>query len=208
MIIRSFTPDVANIYNLLPSDRGRPLTDFVSKLDYAGLSADVAEVIRALHPLERRVKRIDGGAHFLVRILPYRTPDSSIDGTLLTFIDVTAIVQAEGHQRLLVNELNHRVKNMLSVVVSLATQTLRQVRTLEDFSGVFLGRLHALTATYTLLSEENWSQVYLKDVIAEELQPFVANDRANIVMNGPPYNSTRVVHWQSAWQSMSWPPTP
>ena len=57
-----------------------------------------------------------------MRILPYRAPDSTVSGTLITFIDVTGIVQAEQHQRLLVDELNHRVKNMLTVVGSLAAQ--------------------------------------------------------------------------------------
>ena len=72
--------------------------------------------------------RDDDATHYLMRILPYRTPDSDVDGTIVTFVDVTSIVQAEQHQRLLVNELNHRVKNMLTVVISMATsdpQTLR-----------------------------------------------------------------------------------
>ena len=185
MIIRGFTPDVASIYNLIPSDRGRPLTNIVSRLDYPALRDDVSEVLRTLEPVERRVTRDDGKAHFLVRILPYRAPDSSVDGTLITFVDVTTIVQAEAHQRLLVDELNHRVKNMLAVVISLATQTLRRAGTLEEFSGVFLGRVHALTAAYALLSEENWSAVGLHEVVGEELKPFFATDRANIVLEGP-----------------------
>ncbi len=186
MIIRGFTPDVASIYNLIPSDRGRPLTNIVSRLDYPGLRDDVAQVIRTLEPIERRVTRDDKKAHFLVRILPYRAPDSSVDGSLITFVDVTTIVKAEAHQRLLVDELNHRVKNMLTVVVSLATQTLRRAGTMEEFSGVFLGRVHALSTAYALLSEENWSEVLLSEVIAQELKPFFANERTNVVLDGPP----------------------
>ena len=129
MVIRAFTPDVASIYNLIPSDRGRPLTDIVSRLDYDGLREDVAEVLRTLEPLERRVSRRDGTAHYLLRLLPYRTPDSTVDGSLVTFVDVTRIVQAEQHQRLLVDELNHRVKNMLTVVISLAHADAATVRT-------------------------------------------------------------------------------
>ena len=184
-IIRAFTPDVASIYNLIPSDRGRPLTDFVSRLDYEDLRDDLARVSHTLEPLERRVSRKDGTAHYLLRILPYRTPDSAVDGSLVTFIDVTRIVRAEEHQRLLVDELNHRVKNMLSVVISLATQTLRRSGTLEEFAGVFLGRVHALTATYSLLSREQWSHVQLKEIVAEEMRPFLAIDRVNIVIEGP-----------------------
>jgi two-component system CheB/CheR fusion protein len=185
MIIRGFTPDVAKIYSLIPNDRGRPLTNIVSRLDYPGLRDDVAEVVQTLEPIERRVTRDDGQAHYLVRILPYRAPDSSVDGSVITFVDVTMIVQAEAHQRLLVDELNHRVKNMLAVVVSLATKTLRRAGTLEEFSNVFLGRVHALTAAYTLLSEESWSEVRLSDVIEEELKPFTSTDRKNIVLDGP-----------------------
>ena len=185
MVIRAFTPEVASIYNLIPSDRGRSLTDIVSRLDYDGLQDDVAEVLQTLAPRERRVSRRDGSAHYLLRVLPYRTPDSAVDGSLVTFVDVTQIVEAEQHQRLLVDELNHRVKNMLTVVISLATQTLRRAGTLEEFSGVFLGRVHALTAAYSLLSRESWSAVQLDEIVAEELRPFMAGDRTNIVIEGP-----------------------
>ena len=186
MVIRAFTPEVGSIYNLIPSDRGRPLTDIVSRLDYDGMRDDVLHVLHTLEPLERRVSRRDGTAHYLLRILPYRAPDSTVDGSLVTFVDVTRIVEAEQHQRLLVDELNHRVKNMLAVIISLATQTLRRAGTLEEFSGVFLGRVHALTAAYSLVSRENWSSVELREVVAEELRPFMASDRTNVRIEGPP----------------------
>ena len=115
LVIRGFTPAVASIYNLIPSDIGRPLTDIVSRVAYGSLREDVEQVLHSLVPLERRVARDDGRTHYLMRILPYRTPDSAVDGTIVTFVDVSSIVQAEEHQRLLVDELNHRVKNMLTV---------------------------------------------------------------------------------------------
>jgi two-component system CheB/CheR fusion protein len=185
MVIRGFTPEVATIYNLIPSDRGRPITDIVSRLDYRTLREDVRQVLETLQPLEQRVSRVDNTAHYLMRILPYRKPDSSVDGLLVTFIDISNIVRHEQHQRLMIDELNHRVKNMLSVVISLASQTLRRATTLEDFAGVFLGRVHALSAVYELLSARNWSAVLLQDLLVEELRPFMAGDRRNIQMSGP-----------------------
>jgi two-component system CheB/CheR fusion protein len=185
LIIRSFTPDVAGIYNLIPSDVGRPLTDIVSQLSYASLRDDVQDVLRTLRPLEKRVQRQGGSAHYLMRLLPYRSPDSTVDGSLITFVDVTSIVRAEEHQRLLVDELNHRVKNMLTVVISLATNTMRRAGTLEGFKDVFLGRIHALTAAYALLSRDAWSSVPLREILLEELRPFLAGPEANVTLSGP-----------------------
>ena len=186
LVIRSFTPAVSSIYNLIPSDQGRPLTDIVSRVDYNELRADVASVLETLEPLERRVARLDGRAHYLMRILPYRAPDSTVSGILVTFLDVTSIVAAEQHQRLLVDELNHRVKNMLTVVISLASQSLRRAASLEDFSITFMGRVQALTASYTLLSRENWSSVSLREILDEETKPYAAKDHMNVTFDGPP----------------------
>ncbi len=131
------------------------------------------------------MQRHDGLTHYLMRILPYRNPNSTVDGSLITFVDVTSIVRAEGHQRLLVDELNHRVKNMLTVVISLAVNTLRQAPTLEAFKDVFLGRIHALTAAYTLLSRDAWSPVPLREILMQELGPFLSGERVNVTMTGP-----------------------
>jgi two-component system CheB/CheR fusion protein len=161
------------------------LSDIASRLTYSTLRGDVEAVLRTLQPLEKRVQRQDGSAHYLMRILPYRSPDSTVDGSLITFVDVTSIVRAEEHQRLLVDELNHRVKNMLTVVISLATNTMRQSGTLEAFKEVFLGRIHALTAAYALLSRDNWSPVPLREILMEELRPFLSGETVNVELTGP-----------------------
>lgn len=185
MIIRGFTPAVASIYNLIPSDKGRPFTDIVGRLRYSELREDVAHVLTTLGPLERRIERDDNAMHYLMRILPYRTPESTVDGVIVTFVDVTSIVQAEKHQRLLVDELNHRVKNMLAVVVALARQTMRRSGTMEEFSENYLGRVHALASAYSLLSNASWKTVSLRDVVMEELKPFLENEGKNAVLRGP-----------------------
>ena len=185
MVVRGYTPAVGTIYNLIPSDHGRPLTDIVSHLNDRGLPEDVRHVLETLLPVERQVSHEDGRTHYIMRVLPYRGPDSEVNGTLVTFINVTSIVQAEQHQRLLVDELNHRVKNMLTVVISLAVQTLRRSGSLEEFSASFMGRVHGLTASYTLLSRESWAKVSLREILVEETRPFQAPDRANLIVEGP-----------------------
>ena len=123
LIIRSFTPAVAALYNLIPSDQGRPLTDIVSRLHYSGIRDDVARVLDTLEPLERRIAREDRSTHYLMRIMAYRAPDSSVNGAVITFLDATSIVQAEATLReadvrkdVFLATLSHELRNPLAPI--------------------------------------------------------------------------------------------
>jgi two-component sensor histidine kinase len=63
---------------------------------------------------------------------------------------------------------------------------LRRSSTLEAFAESYLGRIHALTAAYSLLSSESWQTVALRDILMEELRPFQTGDKTNITTGGPP----------------------
>jgi two-component system CheB/CheR fusion protein len=86
--IKRFTPKLADLFNITPTDIGRPITDFTHQLDYDGLPADASKVLDDLSPIEREVRSRKGG-WYLVRFRPYRTVDDKIDGVVVTFIDVT-----------------------------------------------------------------------------------------------------------------------
>jgi two-component system CheB/CheR fusion protein len=184
--IRSFTPAATAIFSLIPADRGRPLTDIATNLESDDLANDVRAVIRTGHACERRVARRDGSVHYLVRILPYRGADGMATGVLLTFVDVTAPVQAEQQQRLLVHELNHRVRNMLAVVGAIATQTLARARSPDDFVASFMGRIDALSRSYGILARERWTVVGLEQLLAEVLEPHVGGHAGRVKLEGPP----------------------
>jgi two-component system CheB/CheR fusion protein len=181
LVIRSFTPAVTTLFNLIPSDRGRPLTDIVSRFAYDGFEADMRAVLAGGAPIERSLTLADRKSHFLARVIPYRAVGGAIDGVLLTFVDVTNIVAAEEKQKVLTAELSHRVKNTLAVVSSIAERTLPD----GDDKSDLLGRLHALGHTHDLLAEAGWSEASLRDVIRGELSPHLG-DSANLVVNGPP----------------------
>ena len=132
LLVRSFTPAIATLYNLIPSDEGRPITDIVSRLNYSRLPEDVKQVLETLQPLERRITRSDRIAHFIMRILPYREPDSTVSGVLITFIDITSIVQAETalveadvRKDVFLATLSHELRNPLAPIRTAA-------RLLED----------------------------------------------------------------------------
>lgn len=86
-------------------------------------------------------------------------------------LDVTHKVQADQQQKLLIDELNHRVKNTLATVQSIASQTLRTTRGLAKFRLAFEARLMALSATHDLLTASAWRGAGLRDVIAREFGP-------------------------------------
>jgi two-component system, chemotaxis family, CheB/CheR fusion protein len=123
LIIRSFTPAITALYSLIPSDVGRPLTDIASRLNYERLSEDVAVVLKSLTPLERRVAREDGSTNYIMRILPYREQDSTVSGVLVTFLDVTSILQAEAalveadiRKDIFLATLSHELRNPLAPI--------------------------------------------------------------------------------------------
>ncbi|WP_225769290.1 CheR family methyltransferase [Inquilinus sp. Marseille-Q2685] len=294
--VRSFTPAITEIFHLIESDFGRPITDIVTRLAYEALARDVSRVLRTLTRLEQEVALTDGSASYIMRILPYRTVDNVINGVVITFIDITerkrgeealarlaaiidnsqeaiigmspdgtitswnagaervygyaaeeaigrplsflsvhhrstelrqildrlkqrqpvrqsvveterltkdgrrifvsytaspirnaagrltavAVVerdtterkQAEERQQLLLAELNHRVKNTLASVLSIAGRTRQSSASLEEFNRSFEGRVQSLATAHELLAENVWSGADLRQILLRELQPY------------------------------------
>ena len=91
--ILRFTPAITDIINLIPSDIGRPVGHIVSNLrGYDQLTADVKAVLDTLIPKSQDVQTTEG-RWYTLRILPYRTMDNVIEGAVITFVDVTEVIQ-------------------------------------------------------------------------------------------------------------------
>jgi two-component sensor histidine kinase len=96
-----------------------------------------------------------------------------------------AMARAEAHQRTLIEELNHRVKNMLTVVNAMARQTLASNPSPEVFSEKFIRRIDALGRTHSLLSREQWGPVQMADIARESLEHFLVEDKRRVLLKGP-----------------------
>lgn len=83
--------------------------------------------------------------------------------------DVTERKRAEETQHLLIGELNHRVKNTLASVQAIASQTLRHSAGPSEFAPTFIGRIHALSAAHSLLSDATWRGASLRELIQSQL---------------------------------------
>ncbi|WP_448190925.1 chemotaxis protein CheB [Azospirillum sp. sgz301742] len=88
--IKRFTAPATRLFSLIPTDIGRPITDVSRHFSDPDLMADIRAVLDTLSPLEREVKT-ESGSTLLRRVHPYRTQDSRIGGTVVTFSDVTAL---------------------------------------------------------------------------------------------------------------------
>ena len=95
----------------------------------------------------------------------------------------TQIARGEMLHNLLIEELNHRVKNTLAVLQSIATQTFRSASRAEREK--FEGRLGALAEAHNLLSQEKWQGAELREVIARVLRPYLLNNPERMRMAGP-----------------------
>jgi two-component sensor histidine kinase/FixJ family two-component response regulator len=96
-----------------------------------------------------------------------------------------AMERAEAHQRILIEELNHRVKNMLTVVSAMARQTIADNPAPEVFSEKFIKRIDSLARTYALLTREQWGHIQLLEVVRENLEPHTAADESRLSCSGP-----------------------
>jgi two-component sensor histidine kinase len=99
--------------------------------------------------------------------------------------DITERRSAEERQRLLLREINHRVKNTLATVQALATQTVRHAREPREFLDAFSQRLRALGLAHGLLSEYEWRGIGIRDLARLELSPFDDDDAPRISISGP-----------------------
>lgn len=99
--------------------------------------------------------------------------------------DITERKLGDERQRLLLRELNHRVKNTLATVQALATQTVRHARQPSEFLEAFSARLQALGAAHGLLSDREWRGIGISELARIEVKPFETSDEPRIAISGP-----------------------
>jgi two-component sensor histidine kinase len=113
----------------------------------------------------------------------FRTQELSPGSVAILFRDISERKAAEGMQKLLLDELNHRVKNTLVTVQSIANQTLLASASMEDFTEKFRGRVATLADSHDLLARGNWEGAELTDLLRKLVG--IDGDSSRIALSGP-----------------------
>lgn len=174
------------------ADRNRPpLTeDVIHAEDLPRVQARMQQLLEAgddeVREVEYRIIRKDGSQRWVLDrgVVFERGEDGLATKILCAAVNIDERKRAEEQRTLLLNELNHRVKNTLTTVLSLIRQTLTKDRSIDDARATLTDRLMALSDSQNVLTEGGWRSADLKRLIGNALRPFQAPG-APITAEGP-----------------------
>jgi PAS domain S-box-containing protein len=116
--------------------------------------------------------------------VPLTLPDGSVAQLAVTR-DVSERKRAEEHQKLLINELNHRVKNTLAIVQGIAQQSFKGDNAAPEARRAFEGRLSALSAAHNVLTDRSWAPVSMAQIVEDAVAPYRGH-AGGFEIEGPP----------------------
>lgn len=184
LCILRFTPAASKIINLIMSDIGRPVNHIVSNMiGYDNLREDLQEVLGTLVPKEIELQTIDG-KYYIMRIQPYRTLENVIEGAVITFIEITKLLQ----MREALSAANTQLLQMAVMV-----RDSNDAIIMQDFDGNILAWNPSATRIY------GWSEQEALKINIEEMIPHANKKEALKIIDElskseilKPYNAKRM----------------
>jgi two-component system CheB/CheR fusion protein len=173
LTILRFTPQVKKLFNVIPTDVGRSITDIAFKFDYRDLEHTIHQVIELLVAQEAEIETRDGEWYNL-RIMPYRTLDNFINGAVLTFTKITNLKIVE-KQFTDVQKVNDILVESMNQPVLLLDAEQNVVKASSTFREHFhVGDRNLSDMSFAALSKELWRTdkpaEVLQDLGAEEFR--------------------------------------
>jgi PAS domain S-box-containing protein len=121
---------------------------------------------------------------FMAYPTPLRNAEGELVGAVNMLVDISSHKQAEARQKALIDELNHRVKNTLATVQSLARRSARHAKDLQEFCATFDARILALARAHDLLSRRYWVAVAMQGLVQDIVAPY-ADTQGRVRAQGP-----------------------
>ncbi|MGA8499174.1 MAG: PAS domain S-box protein [Xanthobacteraceae bacterium] len=165
---------------------GRPITTILIPHDRLDEEREILGRIRRGERVDHyeTVRRCKDGSllDISLSVSPLKDAAGKIIGASKIARDITERRRAQERQKLLINEIQHRIKNTLATVQAIATQTLRSS---PDDREAFVARLHALAGAHDLLRDDNWHQAALVELVGKALNAFQDKHRERFFIDGP-----------------------
>jgi len=163
------------------------MDDYILPEDQPHVREAIEAAIRERRPFqfEHRVRGVNGSVGWTEsRAVPLMDAGGEILEWFGAASDVTERRRAEEHLRLIINELNHRVKNNLAMTQAIAAQTFRGTEDVGEAQQRFTARLVALAQANDLLTGERWAAASLRGVLEQAVRPH-CGEQARLTIEGP-----------------------
>jgi len=168
-------------------------SELVGKLDADLLAPDAAEKFAAAkrsvlssekpEQLELELSGRRGPRWFSVGVRPHYE-NGELVGTVASFIDVTESKVQEEHLRIVLRELAHRSKNLLSVIQGIARQTAETASSTQQFLSRFNGRLFSLSRAHDVLTDADWRGARIFDLVHSQIALYASERLASVMVEG------------------------
>jgi len=153
------------IYLIIPDDKRDEEADILRRLKLG----------ERIEPFQTTRRHRDGRmVPISITISPIKSRAGKLVGSSSIARDISEMRESDRRLRLLMREINHRVKNQYAVVLAVIRQTATRSRSIEEFEKRVRERIMALSHSHDLLSQVDWAGVRLADLVAHQLQPFEA----------------------------------
>lgn len=185
-IITDWNPAAERLFGYIAAEAiGQPITMLIPE----GMKDEEAEIIGRIRNNERvesfetvRVRKDGSRIDVSLTISPIHDPDGRVVGASKIARDITATKESERRIRVLLREINHRVKNQYAVILSLIQQTALHSEDMADFQKKVRDRIEALSTSHDLLVKTDWAGSTMAELVTQQLLPFAHRE---VTVNGP-----------------------
>jgi two-component sensor histidine kinase len=185
--------DMEGRYTWIFNAPGELPGDLVGRLDHEVLSPAAAVALAGAkeavlksgetQQLELELTGERGPRWYSVTVRPHFDRGQVI-GTVASFIDVTDSKVQEEHLRIVLKELAHRSKNLLSVIQGIARQTAENASSTSEFLSRFNGRIFSLSRAHDILTDADWRGARVFDLVQSQMALYAEDRLASVIMEG------------------------
>jgi PAS domain S-box-containing protein len=167
---------------------GKPQREVVPETGPGTATTLKRSVIETGEPARGDIRIVHDGLEswYDLTVHPLMDEYGAVTGIIAGTVDITRYKEQEARIRLLMRELTHRSKNLLTVIQAIMRQTVANSSSIEDFETRFSARLHSLAGSHDLLVQEDWQGASMRDLVRSQLGHYIDRVGSQIELTGEP----------------------